>query len=463
MTSTSIVRAEIVRFLKSEEPEVICISGEWGVGKTFTWQAGLDEVKANGSHALSRYSYVSLFGINSLEAFKLALFENLDFLDTPASSLIEKGWHNLKIVSARAKKLNQLASEIPYVGKLLSKAGPLYFSMVHHQIICIDDIERRGEGLDLKDIFGLVSFLREQRACKVALLLNADALGGDKKDFDKYFEKVIDALLVFAPTAAEATEIALKGNDKETDLLRQNCEALGISNIRVIKKIERLVRQLAPELKGFTDELYYQAIHSLTLFGWSKFQPQLAPPLEFYRVSSTARYLEMRAGKKPSSEEEKWTALLTQYNFSSVDEFDAELMRFVDTGVLDKPKLIARATEQNSKLENVKRSGSLEKAWRPFHDSFESDVDNVTSSIMQGMKESIDVVSLANLDAAVTLLKEIDKFDEAQELLRYYSDRKPPEYWDPSNDPFERKLVDPDVVSVSSEARQKIKEVPFDF
>jgi AAA+ ATPase superfamily predicted ATPase len=189
VTSTAIVRDEIVRFLKSQEPEVICISGEWGVGKTFTWQAGLDEVKAKGSYALSRFSYVSLFGINSLEALKLALFENLDFLDTPPTSLLEKSWHNLKTLSVRAKKLNQLASEIPYVGKLLSKAGPLYFSMVHHQIICIDDIERRGWGLDLKDIFGLVSFLREQRACKVALLLNADALGEDKKDFDKYFEK----------------------------------------------------------------------------------------------------------------------------------------------------------------------------------------------------------------------------------------------------------------------------------
>jgi integrase len=85
-----------------------------------------------------------------------------------------------------------------------------------------------------------------------------------------------------------------------------------------------------------------------------------------------------------------------------MDEFDAELMTFVDNGVLDKTKLIASATEQNRKLENLKRSGSLERAWRPFHDSFDSDVDNVTSSIMEGMKASIDVVSLSNLDAAVT-------------------------------------------------------------
>ena len=38
MTSTDIVRNEINRFLLSTEPEVICITGDWGVGKTYTWQ-----------------------------------------------------------------------------------------------------------------------------------------------------------------------------------------------------------------------------------------------------------------------------------------------------------------------------------------------------------------------------------------------------------------------------------------
>ena len=41
MTTTTIVCAEIKRFLKAQEPEGIAITGEWGVGKTYTWHAEL--------------------------------------------------------------------------------------------------------------------------------------------------------------------------------------------------------------------------------------------------------------------------------------------------------------------------------------------------------------------------------------------------------------------------------------
>jgi type II secretory pathway predicted ATPase ExeA len=47
MTSTELVQSEIRRFLCSPEQEVLCITGDWGVGKTYTWQKALDETKAS--------------------------------------------------------------------------------------------------------------------------------------------------------------------------------------------------------------------------------------------------------------------------------------------------------------------------------------------------------------------------------------------------------------------------------
>jgi hypothetical protein len=61
MTSTDIVRSEINRFLRSSEPEVICVTGDWGVGKTYTWQTELDAARAKNEIGLTRYSYASLF------------------------------------------------------------------------------------------------------------------------------------------------------------------------------------------------------------------------------------------------------------------------------------------------------------------------------------------------------------------------------------------------------------------
>lgn|SRR5262249_50019406 len=237
MTSTELVRGEIRRFLKAKEPEVICVTGDWGVGKTYTWQTELDAARRQKEVGLNRYSYASLFGVNSLDGLKSTLVENLEFLDAPSENYEEVGTNFVKLLMEKIAKYHKLAEGIPGLGQFLSKAGPFYFSAVHDQIICIDDLERRGKDLRLKDVFGLISFLREQRKCKVVLLLNDEKLEDSKKDFDTLFEKVIDVKLIFAPTAAEALDIAIEEKYEVAKLLRENCESLGISNIRVIKKL----------------------------------------------------------------------------------------------------------------------------------------------------------------------------------------------------------------------------------
>ena len=84
--SIDLVRSEIERFLSTDEPEVICISGAWGVGKTFAWNTFLKDAQVRKKIALGRYSYVSLFGVNSLEEFKYSIFENSSNPQTLASS-----------------------------------------------------------------------------------------------------------------------------------------------------------------------------------------------------------------------------------------------------------------------------------------------------------------------------------------------------------------------------------------
>ena len=61
--SIALVEKEIARFLASTEPEVLCLRGKWGVGKTYSWNAFLRQAKDKGEIALKSYSYVSLFGV----------------------------------------------------------------------------------------------------------------------------------------------------------------------------------------------------------------------------------------------------------------------------------------------------------------------------------------------------------------------------------------------------------------
>ncbi|MCK4502104.1 MAG: hypothetical protein KAU22_03655 [Desulfuromonadales bacterium] len=65
--SIAVLEKQIGRFLASETSEVMSIKGAWGVGKTYAWNRYLSNAKQQHKIALKKYSYVSLFGINSLQ------------------------------------------------------------------------------------------------------------------------------------------------------------------------------------------------------------------------------------------------------------------------------------------------------------------------------------------------------------------------------------------------------------
>jgi len=86
--SIEIVRTEIRKFLASSESEVVSITGDWGVGKTYAWRRYLVEARDEKKIGLKHYSYVSLFGLNSLEDLKYSIFENTvdeSVIDVPPS------------------------------------------------------------------------------------------------------------------------------------------------------------------------------------------------------------------------------------------------------------------------------------------------------------------------------------------------------------------------------------------
>jgi hypothetical protein len=123
-TSLEFTKAEIARFLRGFDPEVLCVSGEWGVGKTFLWRSELDTLRKARELSLTRYSYVSLFGMNSLDDVKSSIFENMEWLDQDATDFAGRGKAGAKALAARAKKLSELAGALPWVGQALSKARP---------------------------------------------------------------------------------------------------------------------------------------------------------------------------------------------------------------------------------------------------------------------------------------------------------------------------------------------------
>jgi hypothetical protein len=441
MAKSELIQGEIARFLKSSEPEVLCVNGEWGIGKTFLWQRELNKAIQSNSVGLKSYSYASLFGISSLEALKMAIFENSTPV-TQSDNVVRKGvFAGWQIV----KRNRGLATAAPFgVGKFLENAGPLYFSIVRNQIICVDDLERRGGNLSVGDVLGLISFLKEQRKCKIILLLNDQALPtADSAELSNYFEKVVDSNMRFNPDAVDSVRIALTGSDEISKQLGEKCVGLGISNIRVIKKIERVVREVIFTLAGYDPLVLSQAIQSLALLGWATWQPNLAPSLPYLKAK---RGLDSVANKEATDPKAaSWNALLEQYGFGYMDEFDWELLKVIENGYLDPVQISQKAIALDAKIKAARKDGSFENAWRAYHDSFADNQDDVLNSIYAAFRSSIQTITPMNFDATVRLFREFGRSEQAVEMFKFYLDNRvaDADFWNLEGSSFGSEVQDP--------------------
>jgi hypothetical protein len=463
MTTTAAVQAEIERFLRSTEPEVLCVTGDWGVGKTFNWQTKLDQLRTAKQVGLGRYSYVSLFGINSLEAFKQSLFENLKFILPAGEAAFDRMLNGGNQLFRQGKKLVGALSAVPMVGDALTKvSSPFLFSSIRNQIVCVDDLERRGKDLSVKDVFGLISFLREQRGCKIVLLLNRAKFepgSAEAKEFDDYFEKVIDAQVVFVPSESEAAAIAFRGTDPVSQLMAEYTVKLGVKNIRVLKKIERLILIVLTALKDPRPELVRQVVHTLVIFGWSKFDSGAKPPsMQFLKEGGILR----TARDEPSTpEQERWDAIRVGYDFGYLDDFDRALFQFVEEGVLDEEKLVAEANKQTKLLERRDQAGSYEQGWRLLHDSFDDNADAVRAAILGGFERNIDVLAVRNLGEVAEFFSGLGDSASETRAIDFAEQHAPVPFW-LQEDPWNRVIPNARINAIADQKRAAAKPT-FDF
>jgi hypothetical protein len=251
--------------------------------------------------------------------------------------------------------------------------------------------------------------------------------------------------------------IAITRTDELSKQVAKNCENLGISNIRVIKKIERLVREIHPLISDLSEAVQTQTVHTLTILCWTKFQPDLAPPFEFYSTNSFARYLDDR---ELSEKEVAWTAVSERYGFDHLDDYDAVLMDYVKTGIADADAILAKAREQNDQQSKGAALAAIEASFRPFHDSFDDNLEEVVTSISNGLRGNYNFVSLNVLNEAITLFKSFDRHDDAQTLLEFFEkNQTTPEFWEPGRDPFRRPISDPNLKRVSNRMKAAAIEV----
>lgn len=419
--STAKVKLEIAKFLAAIEPEVLCIRGNWGTGKTFSWN---EELQANIKRiSRENYAYVSLFGLNSVGDIKQEIFQA-----TMAKDRIGKPFDIENVKSSWRSGLGYLKQAGTLFTQLLGddyKVIGLSVAslLVRNQLICFDDLERKGEGLRSADVLGYISQLKEERNCKVVLLLNDQQLE-DRDKFENYLEKVVDLNLKYAPNPMESIEIALNnvsgGSDVIKSLMRERAVTLGIDNIRVIRKIYRLVVLIEPMLKQFAPEVFAEVASSLILFGWAHYQPEIAPTIAFLKDKRTFLDAERKANEEADPKIERWKKTLEDYGYRYTDAFDLVLMQGIADGYFHQESVDSHAKELHKRAEAQQAHQELRESWRSYHQSLTNTAEDVLRPIVECFLANCQFYSLNDLNSIINISRSLNYPQWASEALEKY-------------------------------------------
>ncbi len=421
--STKLVREKIVEFLKSGLPEVLCIRGNWGTGKTYTWNDVLNTAaKAEGGLACEKYAYVSLFGLNNVEDVKREIVNQ-----TIARDRIGAEFDPSNLSSIYNDGVSVFKKNSGFVGKLFENyygaAISVMTLLIRNRLICIDDLERKGDQLRITDVMGLISQLKEERQCKVVLLLNDEQLR-DRTAFEGYLEKVVDINLSFTPTAQESVEIALKGLEGDArlkEMVKDRATALSIDNVRVIRKLFGFAEQAEPLVKGYKAGVLESVVSSIVLLGWCHLQPEVAPSVNFImsRQGIYAGYNDDKEGAL-TPEQQKWVKLLDDYGYAHTDELDTVLLNGIQDGYFSREKVDRHADALNDRVEANEAAEQIRRAWRTLFDTFNGTVDEGLAPFLECFSTKAKYYSLNETIGVVNAHRTLDRAARGDELFEFY-------------------------------------------
>lgn len=441
------------------EAKVVVIKGNWGVGKTYFWDNYISTRIESRDLSQLAYSYISLFGSSSLEDVRKRVFHNAKAIGSDekvskafeeefkeSSSLFNKiPWlkEGMSKAQSKAPLLNWLtknAQGLPVVSKFSGVISSLEYSLVKNYIVCFDDMERKGKGLAVKEVMGLVDELAQRKNCKVVLIFNESSLDSDedKKQFESYREKVVDIEVNHNPTSKENLACIFSNDFIRYSTLETVVNNLDIKNIRVIKKIKWAIEYFDEYVNGRDDQIIDELIvHTVLLCCFYYIRDNdLTYEILKQKLSSNSWMSYLVDKKKEVSEaDKKYRTLASSMNLSS-SVFDEHITFFLENGYVDDEALKATVAELEEKVLVDSVSYKIRKAWDIYSESFSDNINDFKNSLKEIITEDMPRLGLSDFSSAVDILEEFgeDITEYVNKYVQCHSDSlssiEPRHSWD---------------------------------
>ncbi|ENP4444895.1 hypothetical protein ACDP15_000704 [Escherichia coli] len=414
------IESFLKNFLVSDH-RVAVIKGDWGVGKTHYWNSFY--TKHSEGLDFNAYSYVSLFGVNSIGDIKKALYHC-------ATPINEKKYKEL-ILSETDRtmiryrngfwgwlKYNSLSKFLIHFGKndffgfktdnLLSS---LEYKFVNNYLVCIDDVERKGNSLEVKEIMGVIDELARRKGCKVVLILNEDNLHDEtaKKQFLEYREKVINVEIKYDPTPEKNLRKVFYETDSDFLLLKVLANDLGIKNIRILNKIKTSLVNLRNELSLAEDKVRESFINRLVLFSVVYYSgvPGVDYALFKESIKNIHVFDHMLDDKKDDSVYSFINSLDVIYERAEI-AFDDDIDFYLKNGYLSTESNIRGIIEEkNKQYKEHKALCDVNNVWDIFSDSFKDNESEFISKIKCVINDNLSHIPVAHFIGLIDILNRL--------------------------------------------------------
>ena len=230
----------------------ILVDGTWGIGKSYMVRKALEDKK-------DRTCFVSLFGMDNVQQIYHEILFQLLLRSADGGKMIRWLKDATKVFgnfSYGAKNINTvLESRFSELDALVALSQK--FETKH--VVVIDDLERYKESLKLREIFGVIENLKQCHDIYVIAVANLNELE-NKKEFDKYNEKVIDRIFQITEYSSQ---IKWSNLNVEPSFAVRFFQKHKTANLRIIQKAQRFFTDVSGYCDGIKDERFRDEIRQI--------------------------------------------------------------------------------------------------------------------------------------------------------------------------------------------------------
>jgi hypothetical protein len=438
--SVQVTKAMLKDFLTDAETNVLALTGAWGTGKTYAWREALLAHK-NGIK-FKNYCYISLFGLNTMAELRMALFTKSEAVATLGVKAdfdtVNEHWGSMAKdwMKGQYGRFAPLFRSLPHGSSVSLGLEAIAPSTVRDTLVCFDDFERQTN-IKAEDVLGLITELREERGCKVALIFNAEQLR-EKDAYRAYREKAIDFEVLYSPTVQEAFDLVFEVSFPSREVVLRHVVDLGITNVRILRKLRQVIARIGAVTEGMHADVFTASIATSVLLCWCAYAPDPSKP----KLEEIENWNKSLLSFKKEAEADPvmlvWIRRLKAYGFFHVDDLDLSIARIVECGYVEGTGFVEVAKKTDDELRNKEVSAPFAEAWRRFHESFSCEQEAFVADLYEATVQAIAHIGGGDLNSTVRLLRELKRDDLGDDLIEKFvaANQERPSIFDLNEHPF---------------------------